>query len=233
MDLVARLFGEAWDHRRQRHRAVIVSLGIAAVVTAIVAGLLTSGQNSQSANTVVRNESSLRLVAQTYTILTPDQQLGARCAVRNSVACDTLTFQLELRRPAASVVASMGTRVVKLLGTPTSEGFPVPDELVRTRPAPRTVFSGELFPIGTARAVAHPRIESGWGNRRGRSHRRNYVDVGLLITYPDGSRVSTVLPVQPMRVYQGGPAPTPLQRMIRAMQAGAVRRLNERSKSQD
>jgi hypothetical protein len=225
MELVARLFGEAWDHRRQRHRTVVVSLGIAAVVAAITAGLLTSGPQSGSASGVVRSEVSSRFVGETYTSLDPDQQLRDHCAVLNSVACDTLTFQLELRRPAVSVVASMGNRVVKLLGTPKSDGFPVPDEIFLTRsPAPRTVFSGELFPIGTARAVGRPRAEPGGGD-----HRTTYLQVRLLVTYPDGSRVSAVLRVDPIRAYEGGR----LQRRLRAMQARAARRFGEHTKPQD
>jgi hypothetical protein len=217
MELVARLFGEAWDHRRERHRAVVVSLGIVAAAAAIVAGLLTSGHQSQSANSAVRNEASSPLVAKAYTSLTPDQQLRDHCAVLNSVACDTLTFQLELRRPAVSVRASMGSRVVKLLGTPKSEGFPVPDEIVLTRnSAAWTVFSGELFPTGTAHAVEHPRTES-----IGRNHGKTSLYVRLLVTYPDGSRVSVVLPADPIRAYEGGR----LGRMLRAMQVRAARKV--------
>lgn len=228
-----KLFGEAWDHRRQRHRALAVSLGIAAAAAATLAGLLTDRQASQSVHSVIRHEAYPRLVARTYTSLTPDQQLGAHCAVLNSVACDTLTFQLELRRPALSVVASMGSRGgVKLLETPASEGFPVPEELVLTRPVPRIVFSGELFPMGTAHAIARPRIESGWSNRE-TNHPRTRLDVRLLITYPDGSRVRTVLPARPLRVYEGGPTPLPLQKIIRASQERALRRLDEHTKSQD
>ncbi len=225
MELVARLFGEAWDHRRQRHLAVVVSLGTVAVVAAIVAGLLTSGHQGRSTNAVVRNEDSSRLVAETYTSLDPDQQLRDHCAVLNSVACDTLTFQLELRRPAVSVVASMGARVVKLLATPKPEGFPVPDEIVLTRSSvPRAVFSGELFPIGTARPVAHQRTES-----IDRNHRTTYLHVRLLITYLDGSRVGVVLRADPIRGYEGGS----LQRRLSVMQGHAARRSHDRPRSKD
>jgi hypothetical protein len=205
MELVSRLFGEAWDHRRQRHRATVAGLGTIVVVAAIVAGILVGRHQSVTTTALVSNQTSSSILAGSYTSLDPDQQLGNHCAVLNSIACDALTVQLELRRPAASVVASMGTRVVRLTATPKSDGFPVPDEITSAHGSgPWHVFSGELLPAGTPEVVSHPKTLRAYMNP-GKSGVSPYVHVRLLITFANGSRVSQELRTHPIRAYACGP----------------------------
>jgi hypothetical protein len=224
MELAARLFGEAWEHRRRRHRILRTSLLVGLITAAVAGGALVGRQQANPAGSGLRREVASRVVARSDTSLTPDQQLGDHCAVVNSVACDTLTLQLQLTRPAKSVVASMASRTVRLTATPRTDGFPVPAEITLTRSfAPWTAFSGELFPAGASRPVAHPRSQ--WG---GRDHRGSYVNVRLLITYPDGQKVNTTVRVTPLRVYEGGgpglanPSPRSLSGVLQAAQRAAA-----------
>ena len=223
MELVARLFGEAWEHHRRRHRTLRISLGAGLIAAAVTGGALAGRHQASQTGSGLRREGSSSLVARSYTSLDPDQELGDRCAVLNSVACDTLTLQLQLKHPAKSVIASVGTRTTTLTATPKADGFPVPGEITLTRPfAPWTAFSGEMFPTGTPIPVAHPHVN--WGNK---SHRPAYVNVRLLITYPDGQRATTTLRVAPIRSYEaGGPAlqtnPSPLSAALQAAQRVAA-----------
>jgi hypothetical protein len=170
-----------------------------------VAGLLVGRHQSLTTTALVSNQTSSRIVAGSYTRLDPDQQLGDHCAVLNSIACDALTVQLELRRPATLVVASMGTRVVRLTATPKSDGFPVPDEITSAHGSgPWHVFSGELLPAVTPEIVSHPKILRAFMNPS-ESGRTPYVHVRLLITFANGSRVSRELRTHPVRAYDCGP----------------------------
>lgn len=202
MELIVQLFGEAWEHRRRRHRALRMSLAVGLIAAGVAAGALMGRPRANPAASSLHRAAASRVVARSYSLLTPDQQLGDHCAVLNSVACDTLTLQLQLTHPARSVVASMGSRTVRLTATPRADGFPVPDEITLTRSfGPWTVFSGELFPALAPHAVAYPTLLLG-----SRDHRPTYVDVRLLITYPNGQRVNATVPLAPTRGYQAGGA---------------------------
>lgn len=112
---------------------------------------------------------------------------------------------------------------MRLTATPKADGFPLPAEITVTRSfAPWMAFSGELFPTGTPRPVAHPQVE--WGSK---ARRPTYLNVRLLITYPDGRQVTTTFRAAPVRAYVGGGSapqaqPSPLIALLRTAQHAAA-----------
>jgi len=186
---VARLIAEAWDHRRQRYRAVGLIVMVLMLAAALGVGILVGAH---------RRTASVSVVAQTFSSLTPDQDLGNHCPALNSVACDTLTFDVQLKRPAASVVATFGARVSRLEPIPRGDGFPAPGEVVDGSSGPWTGFFGALQPTPSMSVIrrqltALPSI----GDRRGSTS----VRVRLVITYPDGQHVVTSAQAEPIRAY--------------------------------
>jgi hypothetical protein len=200
MELVARLFGEAWEHRRKRRRGVAAGVIVVAAVAA--AGLVVDRLDhsraqppNQPTGAGYRFESSSRVVARTpLVVFSPDQQLGDHCAVLNSIACDSVVVQFELRSPATSVLASIEGRVMKLHQVTKATRLGGKSTLsVR----PGIVFSGNLSPRASARVFPRPAIEMS-------SERRpTFASVRLLIKSADGSQVATQLRVRAGRVWGG------------------------------
>jgi hypothetical protein len=199
MELVGKLFGEAWEHRRKRRRGV--AAGVIVVAAAAAAGLLVDSLDhsparppNQPIGAGYHFESYSRVVARTpLVVFSPDQQLGAHCAVLNSIACDSVVVAFELRSPATSVVASIDGRVIKLhsvtkatrLGGKSTLSF-----------RPGLVFSGNLKPRASARIYPQPASEM--SNVR----RPTFASVRLLInSAADGSQVVTQLWVRAARIW--------------------------------
>lgn len=140
MDYVIPLIGEAWDHRRRRHRrwslaAAIVILsgavvGLASVVIPagprVVAGMLIP-------KTTVEMPSAAAFSQPPY--------MGVSCSVPNSVACDRVGLAIWLRRPAYSVDASIAGAPFRL------DWFGDEYRFGRQSP-PRRAFTGYLQPAG-------------------------------------------------------------------------------------
>jgi hypothetical protein len=124
MELVARLFGEAWEHRRRRQRAVVA--GLLLVVIAVVAGLLVGRGGSISAKGGLaagyRSEPASRVLA-SHNV----QLIGRRGSF------ERVGVTVVLRHPASSIVASVGGRAVVLRSAK-----------INPRPLAGTGFAGEL-----------------------------------------------------------------------------------------
>ncbi len=158
MDLVARLFGEAWEYRRRRHRALVA--GILLVGIAVAAGLLLGrGGNKLTKPALAvsfRSEPSSRVLAFHNVILV------------GSLSSDATVVTVVLKRPGASVVASVDGRVIDLRS--------FTSEVVHR---PNTGFTGKLKSARTSnQGVGIP--ASG-----------KTVAVRLRISYPDGSGIAT------------------------------------------
>jgi hypothetical protein len=198
MELAARLIGEAWEHRRQRRRTLGAGLVVVVLAAAVVVGVLIGRWQSQPGVAGYPSEPSSSVVAQTFSSLTPDGELGDHCAILNSVACDTAAFDVQLKRAAISVVASMGSRVMKLEPIPRGDGFPAPGEITAAGSAPWTGFFGDLQPSGTPNIVRH-QTRAPLERNQGGTH----LSIRLLITYADGGRVTTSVRSEPIRAYAG------------------------------
>lgn len=191
MDLVAKLFGEAWEHRSKRRRTFgLWGLLIAATVGV---GLLAGRFDRTPAvhGSVYPAEPASRVVARTSLAYVPDAHLGDHCAVVNSLACDSMYVLLTLKKPAISVVAVVGGRSLTLKRG--YAGVPAPPLEFATPPGTGTQFSGTLNPSGTLRAVKKQKRDfpTSW--------RHHYDFVRLRITYRGGTRVSTLYRSQPQR----------------------------------
>jgi hypothetical protein len=195
MELVARLFGEAWEHRRKRRRSV--PTGLIVIAAAAAAGLLIGGLDhtpprpmNQPVGAGSRFESPSRVLADNLVLFSPEQQLGDHCAAVNSVSCDRAVVMVRLKSPAASVVVSLDGRMMKLkrITRQTEDGLRFAEPF-----SPGTVFFGKLLPPRTVRVFAHPATETPIS-------RPTYVSVRLLIDSADGSKVTTQLRVRAARV---------------------------------
>jgi hypothetical protein len=197
MDLVAKLFGEAWEHRSKRRRTF--ALWGLCVAAAMIVGLLVgrSTQTPASRSTPqhaagYRAEAASLVVDRTSLEFVPDEQLGDHCAVLNSLACDAIHVLLTLKNPATSVVASIGGRSITLKRG--YAGSPAPMEYA-TPAGTGTQFSATLDPSGTIREVRNQRRDppTVW--------RGHYESVRLRITNRVGGRVSTHYRSLPQRVW--------------------------------
>jgi hypothetical protein len=197
MELIARLFGEAWEHRRKRRRGV--AAGVMVVAAAAAAGLLVDRLDhspapppNQPIAAGYHFESPSSVVARTPLVaFSPDQQLGDHCAVLNSIACDSVVVELELRSPATSVVASIDGRVMRLHSV--TKLTPGGKATVSFRPG--IVFSGNLKPRASARVYPQPAID------KSSVRRPTFASVRLLINSADGSHVATQLRMRAVRVW--------------------------------
>jgi hypothetical protein len=196
MDFVAKLFGEAWEHRSKRRRTV--ALWGLCVAAAVIVGVLVgrtrtpAGQTAAQPANGYRAEAAAILVDRTSLEFVPDEQLGDHCAVLNSLACDAIHVLLTLKNPATSVVAFIGGRSITLKRG--YAGSPAPLEYA-TPAGTGTQFSATLEPSGTIRVVRNQRRDppSAW--------RGHYESVRLRITNRDGTRVSTHYRSPPQRVW--------------------------------
>lgn len=208
------LFAEAWAHRRRRQRPLRRGALALAASAALLTGLLVGAHGQQRSYTPV---------ARSFSSLTPDLGLGRHCAVINSVACDTIEFDLELKRPARLVAVTIDGRAMNLQPIPSGYGFPAPDELGSAGSGPWTGFYGYLQPSPTPTPVRHQL----WARaNEGRRHREQSLQARVSITYPDGRYRATSVESQPIRIYEGasGGLANELTRRQAALLAQKMRR---------
>lgn len=190
---VARLMQGAWKGRNRRRRSTIVGLLLTAA--AILGGILIGSLGWHAhvlTGAAYRAEPSKQVVARTVLQFAPDPALGKHCAVLNSLACDSVTVQLFLKKPAKSVVASIYGRTMALeRGDHYAPMSPLlPRGGVIKPPRAGTAFSGQLDPsMSNLPVVKHQRIDQPTLYRPVNWHRR--IVVRLRILYRDGSAVST------------------------------------------
>ena len=189
----AELFAEAWEHRRQRYRQLGLGAAMFMAFAALVAGLLVGASGHDRSSTPV---------AATFSSLTPDQGLGDHCAVINSVACDTIEFDVELKSPARSVVASIGHRAMELQPIPNDDGFPAPGEITGVGSGPWTGFYGYLQPSPTRTAVRNAVTAAPPKDGR---RRTEYLYARLFITFGDGRHRIATVASRPLRAYINPP----------------------------
>lgn len=146
MELVVRLIGEAWEHRRKRRRNLLIALWL--VTVAVLGGLLVgrsgrspAGPESQPIGSGYVVESPSRLFSQA-------PYMGVHCPVANSIACDRVGLAINLRQPARAVVAFIDGRQLKM------NRF---GDVIDSSTAPRKEFDGYLQPAGIeSRMHVHP-----------------------------------------------------------------------------
>jgi hypothetical protein len=192
MEFVVKLLGEAWEHRRRRQRtfAAGVMLVAVAVAVAVAAGLLLGRSDhapGQAVGAGYQFERSSRVLAY-YDVAYPLSQGSmpismCRASAPQSGACESIFFALVVKRPATSVVVSFGGLVVKLNRPRIKPGTTMRSGLkLRTG----AVFGGNLPTVTllktNARAVPGVRPAIG---------RSGYATFRALITYADGTRIST------------------------------------------
>jgi hypothetical protein len=188
MEFVAKLLGEAWEHRRRRHR--ILAAGVILVAVAVAAGLLL-GRSTHApeaeAGAGYRIEQSSRVLAYHgvgYPLSEGSMPISmCRASAPQSQACESITVVLVLKRSARSAVVSFGGLVVKLNRSKIKPGTTMRSGLKLHTGA---VFSGNMPTVTLieTRARAVPGVRPAIG-------RSGYATFRALITYADGARVST------------------------------------------
>ena len=134
MSLVAPIIDEAWQHRRQRHRALGATA--LAMVTAGAIVIATAGPGSPSGSSV-----PAPTVVAPSAVLSRPPSMGVRCpgALANSIACDRVGLAVWLKRPAVSVTATIAGAPLVLNHR---------DEFLYPGDPPHTSFDGFLQPAG-------------------------------------------------------------------------------------
>jgi hypothetical protein len=112
--------------------------------------------------------------------------MGVACFTPNSIACDRVGLAIALRRAAAGVTARIGRRTFVL-----DDG-----QLPGSRPPQgvRRSFAGFLQPAGLRGGLLRVQVEN--GRNRWTGVHPVHANVDLLVTYPDGRRARTSLPVR-------------------------------------
>lgn len=216
-ELVSQLLTEAWEHRRNRHRRLRLVGAALVAFASLLAGVLVAAHR-QTHFTVG--------IARSFSMLTPDQELGNRCAVLNSVGCDTETFEVELKRPARSVFVSIGARSLELRPIPSGDGFPAPDEISTAGSGPWKGFYGYLLPAPSRTAIKDP----GMAPPARDSRRAQYMNVRLWVTYAGGGHGTADVNSRPMRSYSGEPSPL-FERLAKLSASLAAQQLRRASRS--
>lgn len=103
MQLIARLFGEAWEHRRQRHRTLVLAGGLAAA--AVAAGL--SAAHFGAPKTAVYKFEPASSALRSHDLLIVTE--GSDRVTRSQYA-----IGVTLKRPATSVTATVNGVAVTL-----------------------------------------------------------------------------------------------------------------------
>jgi hypothetical protein len=172
MELVSHLFGEAWAHRRRRHRTVATGLVLVtlAIVTGVLVGRAVNRSGTQSVGRRAAEPASRVVAAKTVLLI---GMPGDHYALAVTVV---------LKRPATSVVAFLNGRVIALRPFTSTSLRPFTSTVVRH---PMTGFTGELR-FATTNQV--PPIRTALGPLDGPSLN---LGVRLVITFGNGSRIET------------------------------------------
>jgi hypothetical protein len=177
MELVTRLFGEAWEHRRRRRRSALPALWVTAIV--VVAGVLVGRWGNGSAPIP---EGSRYVVESSSSLLTQVPYMAVHCPVANSIACDEVGLAINLKQPARSVVAFIDGRQLKMNRA---------GDVVDTSTAPRKEFDGFLQPAGIeSKMGVQPALDSSFWAPDAR-YPAPTARLRLLIDYGGGRLVST------------------------------------------
>src|SRR5829696_4426401 len=109
--------------------------------------------------------------------------LGVTCLARNSVRCDSVGVDLELRRDAAAVTAHIGGRMLRLQTPGVHSGLPARD------------WGGRLNWVGLARRDSPFYVEPyGKSQTTWAGYPPVFLPVALEIAYPQGKHVEGRLP---------------------------------------
>lgn len=180
---VARLFGEAWEHRHRRRRRALaqIALGICLGTAALAYIIASHGQAPRSSVPLAEPAGTTTLPPSA--VFTRAPYMGVNCPMANSIACDRVGLAIWLKRPAISAQAAIDGRVF----TMNRRG----DQLVASR-RPRAEFDGYLQPGGIETSM-HVRPLRGTNLWLGDS--TPLATVWLLIDYGSGRYVATHLHV--------------------------------------
>ena len=141
MDYVLPLIGEAWDHRRRRHRRLyllaLALLALAALASAVVAG----GSRARPQSTIGLRVPSGAIRLSPSAAFSESPYMGVHCSVPNSISCDQVGLAIWLRRPAYSVEASIA-------GAPLRLNWFGDEHRLGKLSRPRRAFDGYLHPAG-------------------------------------------------------------------------------------
>ncbi len=173
MQYMAWLIDEAWDHRRRRYRRVAIGGLLVGAIAALVSVTFSGGSGSTAGRAV---GPPLRpvLVAPSR-VLSKSPYLGVRCPIPNSIACDRVGLAVWLKRPAASITATIAGAPVVL----DRFGDELLDPLVGHRE-----FDGYLQPAGiVSRLHIHPVA----GNEILTKHGRTEVVVSHQMWFGEGN----------------------------------------------
>jgi hypothetical protein len=181
MELVVRLIGEAWEHRRQRRRNAFIALWL--VTIAVLGGVLVGRSDSgQPEATKGHVNGSGYVVESPSRLLSQAPYMGVHCPNPNSIACDRVGLAINLKQPARAVVAFIDGRKLKM----NRRG-----DVIDLSTAPRKEFDGYLQPAGIeSRMHVHPAPGSDFWAQDTRSPTPSAA-VLLLIDYGGGRLVST------------------------------------------
>jgi hypothetical protein len=170
--------------RRQRHRRVL-GLSIVFVSALIAAALLRAPGAVYRPHQPRPSGTGAAAPSTTSAILAREPDLGVACGVPNTIRCDRIGLAVWLRRPAASVTATVaGVRID--LDDPTWSGPALQGR--------RTMFAGFLQPAGMLNGPLKVRADRGrywWAGAHPRSAR-----VRIVVSYGDGQRSSVTRTVQ-------------------------------------
>ncbi len=180
MEFVARLIGEAWEHRRKRRRDVLKVLGL--VTIAVIAGLLVGRSENGPARPAQQVQGSGYVAESPSHLLSQAPYMGVHCPVANSIACDRVGLAINLKQPARAVVAFIDGRQLKM----NRRG-----DVIDLSMAPRKEFDGYLQPAGIESTLhVRPAPGSDFWAQDARSPTPSAA-VLLLIDYGGGRLIST------------------------------------------
>ncbi|HEX3802738.1 MAG TPA: hypothetical protein VHV75_07875 [Solirubrobacteraceae bacterium] len=135
MQYVAWLIDEAWDHRRRRHRRLAFAVLLVATIAGLWAITTSRGNRPMTGRAAPRST-----VVAPGRVLSQSPDLGVKCPIANSIACDRVGLAVWLKQPAMSVTATIAGAPVALdwLG----------DEQLLTPGVGHRDFEGYLQPAG-------------------------------------------------------------------------------------
>lgn len=181
MEHIARLFGEAWDRQRQRHRK-LAWFGLAICGVAVLAYAMFRPGSAAAPATSVPGPAGA-LAESPAVVFSQAPYMGVRCRVANWIGCDAVGLAIWLKHPADLVTASID-------GRPLAVDRRGDQPIAATRRG--TEFDGYLRPAGIESSM-HVRPVPGTSTWYGNP--ATSASVRLLIDYGRGRYVTTHLQV--------------------------------------